>query len=427
MLLLQVLRGAAAITTILLIVFSLSLHVLGDPVDQLNCRLIIDSSDGKVYFVMDSTKHRIDDDRTLEALFFSKSDAFPLSSAEVSSIPSGNGINADWRAMSEDAFYRMANQIHNCNDLKKPLNSTEDSKGLETLLLMVDNRAIDVQTTIDKASYFILNLVINFQYAKKHGYDLVVVRLNATDLIEDVESVYHQSSREIQIELNASLVASTNLQKTGIALFHPSLGQFRSSPWAKVPVMAYTLDMLRMDRVKSPEFPQYDILFYLDSDAGMNPQLQNRSVTDFFKYWENKHVLTDCKYGDGRDVIQSGDRTCGVHISNASLVFLSNANAATFPCSGVMLAKTQGDINRRLLMNWWNTNDTVDNFGNAFEQDTLLKMMKDHGEILNHLAYIHGETEFVPCDNQWVCHLSRKLKNSQLKILFSILNIVYML
>jgi hypothetical protein len=408
MLLFQVLSAILAL-------FFMPLHALGIPSDQLNCRLIIDTGDGKVYFVMDSKKHHIDDDRTLEALFFSKSDAFPLSSAEVSSLSSGNGINANWRVMSEDAFYRMANQIHNCDDLKKPLNLTGDSKGLETLLLMVDNRAIDVQTTIDKASYFILNLVINFQYAKKHGYDLLVVRLNTTDVIYDVESTYHQSSRDIEIELNASLVASMNLQKTGIALFNPSLGQFRSSPWAKVPAMAYTLDMLRMDRVNSPEFPQYDILFYLDSDAGMNPQLQNRSVSDFFKYWENKHVLTNCKYGDGRDVIESGDRTCGVHIKNASLVFLSNANAATFPCSGVMLAKTQQDINLRLLMNWWNTNDTVDNFGHAFEQDTLLKMMKDHNEIMNHLAYIHGETEFVPCDNQWVCHLSRKIKTLSVK------------
>jgi len=200
--------------------------------------------------------------------------------------------------MSEDSFYKMANQIHNCEVLGQQNDRPLDSEGMKTLLLMVDNRAVDVTTTIEQASYFILNAVINYQYAKKHGYDFVILRLNSTGLIDDVERIYHQSGRDIELELNNSLIASTNLQKTGIALYNPLLKQFRSSPWAKVPVMAYILDMLRVDREQSPELPQYDIVFYLDSDAGMNPKLQNRSVSDFFNYWQSKHVLTHCKGGN---------------------------------------------------------------------------------------------------------------------------------
>jgi hypothetical protein len=130
--------------------------------------------------------------------------------------------------MSEENFYRTANLIHNCAALTAgaPTEGQSSSKErLKTLLLMVDNRAIDLNSTIDQATYFLLNTVINLQYAKKHGYDLVVLRLNSTGLVEDVELVYHQSGREIDEELRASLVTGANIQKTGIALFNPFLGE----------------------------------------------------------------------------------------------------------------------------------------------------------------------------------------------------------
>ena len=72
----------------------------------------------------------------------------------------------------------------------------------------------------------------------------------------------------------------------------------------------------------------------------------------------------------------------------------------------ILLKMDQRELNKDLLLDWWNQNDAEDNFANAYEQDALLKMIKKRHRILDHFAYMHGETEFVPCDDQWICHLS---------------------
>ena len=35
-------------------------------------------------------------------------------------------------------------------------------------------------------------------------------------------------------------------------------------------------------------YKDYDMLFYMDSDAGVTPQLQERSMSDFMSYWRTK-------------------------------------------------------------------------------------------------------------------------------------------
>ena len=55
--------------------------------------------------------------------------------------------------------------------------------------------------------------------------------------------------------------------------------------------------MLKLDRTLAPSLEQYETIFYLDSDAGITPRLQNRSVEEFFEYWQSKHILMDCKEG----------------------------------------------------------------------------------------------------------------------------------
>ena len=75
--------------------------------------------------------------------------------------------------------------------------------------------------------------------------------------------------------------------------------------------------------------------------------------------------------------------------------------------------KAKNDISRSLFYDWWNYDQAADNFGNAFEQSTLVTMMKNRHAILSHLAYMHGETEFVPCDNQvWNITISSSSSSS---------------
>ena len=168
------------------------------------------------------------------------------------------------------------------------------------------------------------------------------------------------------------------------------------------------MDMLDLDKKKAPSVRQYDDIFYLDSDAAFVPRLQNRTISDFYEYWSDKHLLPDCKTGDENTVFKDkGSHQCGVHINNASMVFFSNALAATYPCTGLILLKSdQMSLNKELLLDWWNQKDAVDNFDGAYEQSTFMKMVISRHRINQHFAYMHGETEFLPCEDQWICHLS---------------------
>jgi len=182
------------------------------------------------------------------------------------------------------------------------------------------------------------------------------------------------------------------------------------------------MDMLDLDKKKAPSLQQYDDIFYVDSDAAFVPKLQNRTVSDFYDYWSDKHVIPDCKTGDDKSIFKDkkGNDQCGIHINNASMVFFSNALAATYPCTGLILLKTdQMAINKELLLDWWNQRDEVDNFDNAYEQSTFVKMVLKRHRILQHFAYMHGETEFVPCEDQWICHLSHYFAVKKIPLLQS--------
>ena len=110
---------------------------------------------------------------------------------------------------------------------------------------------------------------------------MVILRLNATELITDVENVYNQSGGDIQREIEESNPNPGDVIKNSVSLFHPKLRQFRASPWAKVPAILFLLDMLSMDRSIDSSLPQYDMIFYLDSDAAMTPVLQVPPLCSF--------------------------------------------------------------------------------------------------------------------------------------------------
>ena len=176
---------------------------------------------------MHGEKHTIDDDATLKALLLDSADIYKQNVSEeyLHKYRPGQSLNADWRMMNDKDFYTWANKVHHCTTLENHKSETSERKAL---LVMVDNRIFDPHEGIQNASYFPLNAVINFQYAKRHNYDFVIFRINSTDLVKDVDRDYHETMQEIQMEYNASDVYSVeNYTKNRLTLYNPAIKEFR--------------------------------------------------------------------------------------------------------------------------------------------------------------------------------------------------------
>ena len=75
-------------------------------------------------------------------------------------------------------------------------------------------------------------------------------------------------------------------------------------------------------------------------------------------------MIPDCKTGDDKSIFKDkkGNDQCGIHINNASMVFFSNALAATYPCTGLILLKTdQMTLNKEKQENQQKQNELQKN------------------------------------------------------------------
>ena len=194
--------------------------------DRLECKLI-ESTTGTVYFIMHGEKHKIDDDNTLKALMFDNSNIYEhnVSNVVLKKYRNGQGLNSNWQMMNDKDFYHWANKVHHCTSIESQESHSSRKK---TLLVMVDNREIHPKEKLRNSSYFPLNAVINFQYAKRHNYDFVIFRINSTNIVNEVSRDYHQTKQEIQMELNSSdLESLENYTKNRITLYNPAIKEFR--------------------------------------------------------------------------------------------------------------------------------------------------------------------------------------------------------
>jgi hypothetical protein len=142
----------------------------------------------------------------------------------------------------------------------------------KVLVLMVDSRRAG---SGDRTSYMTYTIPINFAYARRHNYDFFLATYETTGLEEEVTARYG-SDLSTPIEVS-------NKTKTAKAVFHPGLRQYRSTPWARIPIL-WDIAMNGIDGT------WYDHIFYLDSDACINPRFQNISVHALLKYWSGMNV-----------------------------------------------------------------------------------------------------------------------------------------
>ena len=113
--------------------------------------------------------------------------------------------------------------------------------------------------------YVAMVAVLTQQYAARHGYDYLQLAATSTaGLVGRVQKKYGA-------QLSAGGVGDN---KRGPSAFHPGYRQFRASSWAKVPSVWHALTLFG-DR--------YDYVWFLDSDATLNPRLAHRSLSDAMK------------------------------------------------------------------------------------------------------------------------------------------------
>jgi hypothetical protein len=134
------------------------------------------------------------------------------------------------------------------------------------LIVSADDRVMREQ--LEDSDYVGMVAVLTQRYAARHGYDYL--QLAATSTVGLVDRVRQKYGGQL-----TSRGVGDN--KRGPSAFHPGYGQFRASSWAKVPSVWQALTLFG-DR--------YDYVWFLDSDATLNPRLANRSLSDALKVRE---------------------------------------------------------------------------------------------------------------------------------------------
>ena len=214
-----------------------------------------------------------------------------------------------------------------------------------------------------------------------------------------VETVRSNASYYKCSETCLSGITVQNGSKNAPNVYNSKLGIFRPSPWTKIPALRYVLLSLQRDKKNFPARRQYDYLFYIDSDAVVTPSMHWKSVGTFFDYWGD-HKLYPPGFINREN--NQYEKHAGIHINNASFVFLSNQPFDHYPCTGVFFLNTVDSLTADLLMDWWDTTDLPNYL--LYEQDNLHDMIVQNERINSHIAYMDSEPQLLPCGNNWICH-----------------------
>jgi hypothetical protein len=289
----------------------------------------------------------------------------------------------------------------------------------EILILMVDNRPFERDFhTNSSDSYVSRSCVMNFEYAKLHGYSFAVVRPEEVKITNEMQQKYFLSEDAIFKQQEPHLkthVGWASAQKTQAASFNVQLRQFRASPWSRLPVIwllsklsKYVHHSQPFNNASSNNFHEHHkfktngtvdqllmrnwkYILYMDSDAVINPEFFNQSLTANIDVWRN------LPKSDG--TAKPFDETC--------LVFFSNLPYNSWPCTGIFLVDLQNPHTSDLLLEWWNFNDAAMNWVHEYEQEAFntLWMRYKWNTVHAHTTLLTSVRQFAPFDHYFT-HLS---------------------
>ena len=240
-----------------------------------------------------------------------------------------------------------------------------DNGGLKVLIVSTDNRPMHHR--LEDHDYVGMSGVLMRHYAAKNGYDFFKVSYNCTKLQEKVRLKYPEI-----------VEGSIGNDKYGNSVFHPGLKQYRSSSWSKLPLLWYVTE----------EYGQYyDYIWYFDSDATINPNYRNKSLSDALKLWNESNSMT---YWGNKNVYKS------------QILFFSNFPwRDDLPCAGVILFKVSNNT-EKILREWWDYDIPMRNHDDFMEQDVLWLMIEPTTKIRidnNNNMNNHNDYDFLINNN----------------------------
>jgi len=231
---------------------------------------------------------------------------------------------------------------------KNKKNSRNNSKHNKICVIMSDNR--EITDNYDNAEYYSLAVAINYNYAKKHGYDFI----------------YYNAYIPKEHKITNNNVGTN--KKNKINSFHSKLKKYRYPSWTKLITLFNTL------------LKNYKYVIYLDTDAIIIKDIELEKYINEVPYSRgNKDsklkVLADIPYSDG-------------------------------PCCGGIIV-TNSEIAKKAVKYWWNYDIPEFDKKHSYEQEALRSMIVHNKDpAIEPYIGIIGEVSFQPQEGQFIRHVS---------------------
>ena len=235
------------------------------------------------------------------------------------------------------------------NPIKNTKNTNKNnSKNNKVCIIMSDNR--EITDNYENAEYHSLAVAINYNYAKKHGYNFIYYN----PFIPNEHKITNNN-------------LGTN-KKHKVNSFQSKLNKYRYPSWTKLITLFNTL------------LEKYAYVVYLDTDAIIVNNI------DLHKY------LNDISYSRGS--------------KDSDLKFLIDKPYSDGPCAGGIIIKNS-DISKRAVKYWWNYDIPEFDKKHSFEQEALRSMVV-HNKNSNMEPYIGiiDDISFQPKEGQFIRHVS---------------------
>ncbi|RYH21509.1 hypothetical protein EON65_20505, partial [archaeon] len=219
------------------------------------------------------------------------------------------------------------------------------------LIVSIDNRLL----SWDPKEYHYPTIagIINRDYAIQHQYDYLYVMNDVKNFIPRVKAKYHTAQED-------PMMLTEQVEKDIATGFNVFLQQYRAASWAKLPALWHITKMF---------MGKYDYIWYIDSDAFINPLQFNHSITDKVAFWKQN------------DYVLRGQRD----LDKAEFIFFNNFPwRDDMPCAGTFLYRPS-PLTEQVLRQWWDFNLPIKNFKHFHEQDALWHMIEhpEYGYLMS--------------------------------------------
>eukprot|EP00040_Diaphanoeca_grandis_P021987 m.117635 g.117635 ORF g.117635 m.117635 type:complete len:424 (-) comp28592_c0_seq2:147-1418(-) len=269
----------------------------------------------------------------------------------------------------------------------------------------IDGKGIPLDVDTINAGYYVMNAVINYLYAKRHGYNYRYIHLKLHEkMSEKILSEDDMVKLADQSKKNKSQANKHPMEKLQYCN-HPLHGH-RSAPWCKL--------LGVFDRVKHKTADEILFLdtdaFVVDTNRTLESALEENATLDSASPRDAKFIVpTHFPFFQGMIKVFN---KCGI-----------KCTPMIPACSAVMMFRPCA-ISEWMLLEWWNTADFPQwKFDFPFEQGTLEYGLLRHDHFRqNHASIINwtildfkDEETFIPqnYDTTYIAHVGSGGYNSR--------------